>query len=124
MSKLGLTHIVNAYTSKLLNAITQGIEISLSGEDLKELANQDKCAYSGKSFVQGHTQLKPTFERINPNLGYVSGNVVIVTRAANGQKACLDQFVKVNEITDEMEIKLLRKALYQLELKVKKNSLT
>ncbi len=70
------------------------------------------CAYTGKEFKDMHDI---TFERINPKAGYVVGNVVMVTQEANRVKSCLDAFVKNAIINDAIKIKLLRKALYQLE---------
>lgn len=74
--------------------------------------NTDFCAYSDKPF-NGESDI--TIERINPNMGYEEGNVCLVTFAANQHKSHLDAFVKKDVITPALKIKLLRKALYQLE---------
>lgn len=80
--------------------------------ELVELIGDGKCAYTGKEF---ETLQDITFERVNPKLGYVSGNVLLVNRNSNQQKAQLDSFMHRTYIPDAMKIKLLRKALYQLE---------
>ncbi len=87
-----------------LSSFTMSEIISMLGDGL--------CKYTGKEFLS----LKDaTFERVNPNVGYVPGNVVMVCQQANSRKSQLDAFVKAQGIGTEMKIKLLRKALYQLE---------
>lgn len=81
-------------------------------QDVLEMIGNGSCAYTGKEFTAIDNA---TFERINPNLGYVPGNVVMVTQLANSHKSQLDAFVKNAIIDDAMKIKLLRKAVYQLE---------
>ncbi|MGL4584037.1 MAG: hypothetical protein ACRCVU_13790 [Flavobacterium sp.] len=74
--------------------------------------NTDFCTYSDKPF-NGESDI--TIERINPKKGYEEGNVCLVTKEANQHKSHLDAFVKQDIITPALKIKLLRKALYQLE---------
>lgn len=80
--------------------------------DILEMIGDGNCQYTGKEFKDLDDV---TFERINPKEGYVQGNVVMVSSGANNHKACLDNFMHRTEIPDAMKIKLLRKALYQLE---------
>ena len=88
--------------------------MQFSAQDVLDMLGNGNCAYTDTPFIN----LKDaTFERVNPNLGYVKGNVVMVSNAANNHKAQLDCFVKHDVIPDAMKIKLLRKALYQLEKK-------
>lgn len=118
------------YVNKLNSCSTKGIEFKLTADEVFEILRAETCAYSGTKFSpfgridrnanNGRmTATEVTLERINPCVGYIPGNVVAVTNASNGQKSNLDQFVKESHITDEMKIKLLRKAVYQLEKKVK-----
>lgn len=79
---------------------------------LVEVVGDGKCAYTGKYFANWQCA---TFERINPKIGYMPGNVVLVTLEANSHKSQLDAFIKGEVIPDAMKIKLLRKALYALE---------
>lgn len=60
-------------------------------------------------------------ERINASLGYTPENTIAVTHAANSEKSRLDAFMKGTVITNEVKLKLLRKAAYQIEklLKIK-----
>ena len=88
-------------------------------QDVMDMLGNGCCAYTGKEFSAIENA---TFERINPKLGYVPGNVVMVTQMANSHKAQLDAFVKNAIIGDAMKIKLLRKALYQLEKENGKNT--
>ena len=80
--------------------------------DIIEMIGDGNCQYTGKPFKNLEDI---TFERVNPYLGYVKGNVLTVSRAANGSKSGLDAFSKGNLIPTPMKIKLLRKALYILE---------
>lgn len=97
---------------KVQSCETHNKDFSLSLEELNGLFSGDWCPYSGHGF---NTWKNVTFERVNPYLGYVSGNVLLVTDAANNHKSRLDDFVKTNVITREMKIKLMRKAIYLLE---------
>lgn len=87
-------------------------ELTLS--DILEMVGDGNCQYTGEAFKNIGDA---TFERVNPSLGYVKGNVLMVSLAANQHKSRLDCFVKEGVIPDAMKIKLLRKALYQLEKK-------
>lgn len=84
----------------------------MSLSDLVEMLGDGKCAYTGKEF---ETLQDITFERVNPKVGYVPGNVLLVNYKGNIHKAKLDAFMHECTIPDAMKIKLLRKALYQLE---------
>lgn len=85
---------------------------SLTLSELLEIVGDGNCAYTGKEFIDINDA---TFERVNPQLGYVKGNVVMVSSEANQNKSQLDAFVKKEVIPDAMKVKLLRKAIYQLE---------
>lgn len=99
----------------------RGIPFDLTVAEIRELLTVTHCQYTGIEFdpnVKGHSW---TLERVNSCEGYNPNNVVVVTDKANSHKSSLDQFVKTNIIPDEMKIKLLRKATYQLEKKLKGN---
>lgn len=93
----------------------------MSLSELVELLGDGKCAYTGEEFKSIQDI---TFERVNPKVGYVPGNVLLVNHDSNQQKAWLDNFVHKQFIPDAMKIKLLRKALYQLEKANGKNTKT
>ena len=63
-----------------------------------------------------------SMERVNPQIGYTPENTIAVTKAANAEKSRLDAFIKGEEIPLEMKIKLMHKAIYQMQkqLKIKK----
>lgn len=88
--------------------------------DLLEMIGDGNCAYTKQPFKNLEDV---TFERVNPNRGYVRGNVVMVSKDANSRKSSLDAFVKTNVIPTDTKIKLMRKALYQLEKELKQSSL-
>lgn len=83
---------------------------------LLEILGDGNCAYTGKPFTDLQNA---TFERVNPERGYLKGNVLMVSKEANGHKAQLDCFIKTNIIPDAMKVKLMRKAIYQLEKRMK-----
>lgn len=100
------------YMKKIESSKSRNIEFSLSFIEFSELMSQTHCAYSGIKFDSDN---RSSLERVNPNEGYVTGNVVSVTVNANCDKSALDQFVKSKHIPAEMKLKLLRKASYQIE---------
>jgi hypothetical protein len=84
--------------------------------DILNAIGDGNCQYTGKGF---DSLDDISFERINPKLGYVRGNVVMVKGSVNQTKGCLDSFVKTDVIPLPMKIKLMRKAIYQLEKELK-----
>lgn len=80
--------------------------------DVLDMVGDGNCQYTGAEFKNLDDI---TFERINPKEGYVQGNVVMVSLHANQHKSILDRFIHGETIPDAMKIKLLRKAIYQLE---------
>ncbi|UOX40553.1 decoy of host sigma70 [Aeromonas phage GomatiRiver_11] len=103
---------LHAYQVKVKSCQERGLEWRITFEQFVELMNVEKCAYTGTVFPKDHGR---SIERVNPKIGYTMENVVIVTARANSQKSQLDQFVHETHIPNEMKIKLMRKALYQLE---------
>lgn len=103
-------------TNKKANAECECLLNHFSIYDILNMVGDGLCQYTGKSFKN---LADMTFERVNPNKGYVQGNVIMVTLAANQCKAKLDAFIKDEEIPDAMKVKLLRKAIYQLEKSMK-----
>ncbi len=75
---------------------------------IMEMVGDGVCQYTGREFTSLENA---TFERVNPRVGYVAGNVVMVCKEANDSKAKLDAFIKEDVIPDAMKMKLLRKAL-------------
>lgn len=79
-------HIARKYYEKYINASRRGIEFDLCISDFKKLLKAKKCAYTGVAFEkEGPNSI--TIERIDNSLGYVPGNCIPVTEAANQWKA-------------------------------------
>lgn len=110
--------VVAYYQGKLSSCKDRKIPFLLTLMECHALLASKTCHYSGLTFEKKGTGCL-TLERINPELGYTPENTVAVRSGANHQKSGLDAFVKGSEIPDEMKIKLLRKATYQLEKKLK-----
>lgn len=110
--------VVAYYQGKLSSCKDRKIPFELTLLECHALLSSTVCSYTGKAFEQKGSGCL-TLERVNPELGYIPENVVVVRSAANAQKSQLDAFVKGNEIPDAMKIKLLRKATYQIEKKLK-----
>ena len=86
------TIIARKYLSKLENAKARGIEFKLTFIAYKNLVRSKKCFYTGidLSEVEGAADQR-TIDRINPNKGYVSGNVVACCKAMNHMKAVMEK---------------------------------
>lgn len=111
------SQIVSKVARKMQHYLDTGREFNIPLAEIKALFDEGRCAYTGVKF---QSDQQCTFERINPKLGYVSGNVVLVTKEANAVKSSLDAFVKnTGIVSDEMKLKLLRKAVYAIEKELK-----
>lgn len=106
-------------TRKIDACEDRGISFDLTVSEIRELMAVTHCQYTGVEFDPNVKGQSWTLERVNACDGYHPDNVVVVTDKANSHKSSLDQFVKMDIIPDEMKIKLLRKATYQLEKKLK-----
>lgn len=119
--KFEKSYIVQRLATKLQSCADTGKDFKLSlNQVLALFENLEVCPYSGRKFstTRGTPNI-PSFERINPEKGYEPGNVIIVTKVANNDKGQLDAFMKGTVIKDEMKVKLMRKAIYQLEKRMK-----
>lgn len=107
---------IHQITQKIVNKkATAGKSCQLhqfTFQEIMDMIGDGVCQYTGREFTSLENA---TFERVNPRVGYVPGNVLMVCNEANHCKAKLDHFIKDDVIPDAMKIKLLRKALYQLE---------
>ena len=67
-------------------ARASGIECTITAEDIQI---PDVCPYLGIPIIRGArraTANSPSIDRINPKLGYVPGNVIVVSYSANAMK--------------------------------------
>lgn len=81
----------------------------LTIEEFKRLFDKGVCGYTGEPLVD------PSVERINPFLGYIPRNVILVNGKANSIKSSLDAFVKNKSIQKDVKIKLLKVMIKALE---------
>lgn len=67
--------------------------------DIEDIYIPEKCPVFGKKFIYGHHDWAPSIDRIDSNLGYVKGNVLIVSNKANVIKnnACPDDIISVGK---------------------------
>ncbi|WP_284161797.1 hypothetical protein [Burkholderia pseudomallei] len=101
--------LVKRFRNKRGNSAQRGIDFELTYDDLltfgNKLLGRGKCDYSGVTFspVAGN-DMYPSIERINDDIGYVRGNIAIVTVRANMLK---DYFFHQN--SNEMSITISKK---------------
>lgn len=80
-------YVANKYYAKYKNATQRGIEFDLSFTDMKKLLKKTYCDYTGVLLDPNDDKLRPSIERIDENLGYVKGNVALVSVHANNFKS-------------------------------------
>ena len=74
--------LAKKYLNKINDANGRGIEFTLSFADFKKLFSRRVCTYTGVRFDDSE-HYSPTIDRIDNSLGYVKGNVQLVSNAAN-----------------------------------------
>jgi hypothetical protein len=85
--------IARRYINKAANAKQNNIQFELSFTSFKNLMKAKKCGYTGIKLTTprggGCSSLctDRTIDRIDSQLGYISGNVIAVCSAANSFKA-------------------------------------
>lgn len=86
------TIVARKYLQKLENSKSRGIEFKLTFMAYKNLLRSKKCFYTGiaLSDVEGAGDQR-TIDRVNPNKGYVSGNVVACCKAMNQMKGVMER---------------------------------
>lgn len=85
-------YVARKLSSKANNARDRGIEFNLSFQAMKNLLSANKCYYTGIKINRPETAApnKPddlTIDRIDCSKGYVKGNVVACSFAANQLKS-------------------------------------
>lgn len=92
--------LARKYQNLYKSAKLRGKEFTLNLYDMHLLLRCNTCYYTGKTFVSGDKNLKRTIERVDPDKGYVRGNVVAVTHEANYFKArSLERTMRTDEIS-------------------------
>lgn len=110
--------LIKRFRNKRSNAAQRGIDFELTYDDLLSFGNKllgrGKCDYSGVTFstVAGDV-MYPSIERINDNIGYVRGNIAIVTVRANMLKDYFfHQTSNAMNITISEKDKIIMKGIY------------
>lgn len=68
-------------------------------QTLKLFKETDVCHYTKLPFDNSQDI---TFERVNPTLGYIPGNVVLCKKVVNDKKGCtLDNFIHSSKLADQ-----------------------
>lgn len=70
------------------SADSRNIEFDLSFVTIKKLLNAKRCYYTGEPFEENGDNSR-SIDRVDPNRGYVEGNVVACTVNINQKKANL-----------------------------------
>lgn len=91
-------YVAKRYIEKIENANQRNIKFELSLVSFRNLMKAKKCYYTGIPLVIGSSEIKQgnvpdnylTLERVDPNKGYVSGNVRAVSHIANQLKAIVE----------------------------------
>lgn len=112
-------NVLAMYMQKKENANERGIEFNLPLDEFSKLQKRSHCAYTGQPFQRDDRELKRTFERIDPTKGYLHGNVIACSAAANQAKSGLDSFEQNPVIPDEMKVHLLERALARIKQNIK-----
>ena len=103
--------VLTKYKNKVQNAKERGIEFSLSLTSFINLMKAKKCQYSGVTLTEPEfgnpSPTDRTIDRIDPNKGYVKGNVVVCCHAANQLKSFCE---KGGEKGMKLGIKILSNA--------------
>lgn len=73
--------MVNIHSS----ASSRNIEFGLTFEDVRKLLEYETCYYTGVQFTEEGNNAR-SFDRVDNNKGYVTGNVVACTVDINGKK--------------------------------------
>lgn len=77
-------------------------EFNLTVENVKKLINKTTCDYTGVTFSNNReSPLFKTIDRVDPNLGYIVGNVVVCTAIANHVKNVTIEKVAVGVVKSE-----------------------
>jgi hypothetical protein len=83
-------HIVRKYSQIKGNAAERKLEFKLSLKKIRQLLERRTCYYTGVPFdVNDNSPQSRTFDRVDPNVGYIDSNVVACTKAINQLKANL-----------------------------------
>ena len=108
--------ISRSYFGKAQSSLERNIPFELTYLEYKELFLATHCALTGEEF--DGDRAKRTLERINPRLGYTKANTIAVCDYINFSKGKLDSYMKDDVLPNELKLKFLRQAVYQLQKQI------
>jgi len=87
--------VANYYVNKAQSAKDRGVEWGLSLVSVRNMMRCTKCPYTGEELTIPNQKASPrptdvTIDRIHSSKGYVPGNVMVVSRAANNFKSIFE----------------------------------
>lgn len=99
--------LAQKYLNKAQSAKDRGIEFDLPFQSFKNIIRAKKCKYTGIPL----TKETLTIERVNSKLGYIKGNCVAVSLAANQFKSLFENAAAKTVTVAQAEkiLKILRK---------------
>lgn len=109
-------YVISKWQAKRNDAKQRKIEFAMTFRMMDNILRAKKCAYSGVrlTLCREGEESKPSdvsIERVNPDKGYVQGNVIAVCRLANNIKSMTEQ----NGLTSMKETHMiLTKALKRI----------
>lgn len=83
------------------SASSRNLEFDLSFETVKNLISNTHCFYTGQAFEEGG-KFAMSVDRLDPNQGYIEGNVVACTVDINSKKANLT-ILEIKQLWDKLE---------------------
>ena len=81
-------------------AVSRKIDFQMTVAGLRRVFTATRCAYTKLPFSETNPNFYPTLDRVDPNLGYVDGNVVLCSHWANQAKCALLESANSNLKTD------------------------
>lgn len=116
--------LCNSFINKDNSSRSRGIPFALSLEEYIALVSKTHCELTGLEFNQTSDKLRRSLERINPKIGYTKSNTIAVCCFINTSKGSLDSFVKDPELPNNLKLKFLRQAVYQISKLIEQEQVT
>lgn len=112
-------YVADKFRRKAENARERGIEFTLTFQSMRNILSSKKCYYTGMPLTRTrHTELGPirasdlTIDRIDSSKGYIKGNVVACSHAANQLKS---QVEGAGIMGFQMGIRVFSKSIKRIE---------
>lgn len=110
-------YVADKLRRKADNARERGIEFNMTFQSMKNILSAKKCHYTGLPLTKPRPGLPLrgsdlTIDRVNCDVGYVKGNVVACSHAANSLKS---QVEKAGVAGLKMGVKIFSKTIKRIE---------